>query len=100
MKSFLPLLAAFARRLATMPSLKEATLRFFPHSHRRREVWRIQYLAPGSGERDMDEEQDVSRLRMVMEPDHWRPNAEVMRLLRDVGRIRHGKDTAIIFCRW
>lgn len=99
-EAFIPLLKAFARRLATMPHLKRALM----ESRLGQEGgdWFICYDAPGlkSGYEEFMEDpegDDLSRARIFIHPADWRPGEEVERLLKDVGKACHGQDSILTF---
>lgn len=95
-EAMLPLLEAFARRLATMPSLKRAEMEVRVDNW----DWFITYHAPGPDRgyaEYVDGPVDAMRARVFMHTVDWRPSEEVMGLLRDVGRIRHGEDSIVMF---
>lgn len=95
-EAMLPLLSAFARRLATMPSLRRCEMEVrLPHCD-----WFVFYAGPGleSGYAEyMESPEDVSVGRFFLHFEDWRPSDEVVRLLRDVGRICHGEQSIVTY---
>ncbi|KAI1137695.1 hypothetical protein F5Y05DRAFT_58457 [Hypoxylon sp. FL0543] len=94
-----PMLEAFARRLASTPSLQ--------YAHLARELfvdpreWFISYGAPGCtcGFEEYLKEPEVglSRARVFFHVDGWVPERRLVDLFRDIGKRRHGQDAIITF---
>ncbi|KXX74052.1 hypothetical protein MMYC01_209829, partial [Madurella mycetomatis] len=94
----LPLLEAFARAVAQMPSLKTANLTTpLPDPHIE---WFVSYGAPGTrcGYEEYAEEDGVlSKPRFFFHVQDWRPSDQVLDLFRRVGRERSQQDAVIAF---
>lgn len=102
-EAILPLLTAVAHRIIHTPSLQTVSLE--SHIHQITKIWRFRYYAPGETsdqDRLIDREElgcgdSVSRTRVFLYAVEWRPNAEVVTLLRGIGRTCHGKDAIVTF---
>lgn len=97
--AMLPLIKAVALRLAHgAPKLASLELRCENDSELR--MWFINFTAPGRESlwQSMDpEETDVRRARVYLHTGDWRPDTETMELLKHIGNIRYGEDSAVIF---
>ncbi|KAK3986389.1 hypothetical protein QBC44DRAFT_361601 [Cladorrhinum sp. PSN332] len=104
--TILPLLAAFARAIAHMPSLKFADLstpleRSGDGSSAGE--WSVFYSAPGSHsgyDKYMKGGPNLSAPRVFFHVEDWRPSKKVLDLFREVGRKYHGQETVITFMPW
>ncbi|KAK8026552.1 hypothetical protein PG991_003608 [Apiospora marii] len=93
-----PLLTALARRLAHAPSLRTVCLE--TALPRDKGVWFFSYQAPGEMS-DWDEyvvcDDALSQARVFLHADDWRPDEEVVAMLRDIGKACHGEDAIVTF---
>ncbi|KAI1803428.1 hypothetical protein F4811DRAFT_341981 [Daldinia bambusicola] len=114
-----PLLEAFARRLAHMPSLQYAELSFYTSLYNRSpslvprhhpfprhplyppEQWTIYYSAPGKPHRCegslRKRDVDLSRAHVSFELRGWMPDKHLVDLFRNVGKAANGEDAIITF---
>ncbi|KAI9897358.1 hypothetical protein N3K66_007214 [Trichothecium roseum] len=95
----LPLLAAFARRLARTPSLRTAYMETrYPMSEG---VWHVTYAAPGvrTGY-EKAEGVDISESKVFIHAGDWRPGREVVALLEGIGESLSGEKTTVKFVEW
>ncbi|KAI1448973.1 hypothetical protein F5Y02DRAFT_372618 [Annulohypoxylon stygium] len=93
-----PLLEAFARRLATMPSVESAQLvTTIPTGDE--EEWFVQYDAPGFSndyESYTDEpDMDLSKARVFFHVKDWVPGKHLLDQYRRIGRELHGKEAIV-----
>ncbi|POS79948.1 hypothetical protein DHEL01_v201656 [Diaporthe helianthi] len=103
-EAILPLLKAVARRIAHTRFLQKVNIRsellaggmpwfFSYHAPGQGSVWDDQVDREGSGCNN-----PLSRARVfIVTSDDWRPDGEVMALLRWIGMAHDGKDTIITF---
>ncbi|KAH7310500.1 hypothetical protein B0I35DRAFT_481812 [Stachybotrys elegans] len=102
----MPLLYAMARRLIHTPSLQDFRLSTEVQGL---DVWSIQYYAPGVGKWDeylVHQEDTEDSSVKVDTPDfsriffhvgEWRPEEELLTMLREVGMAHHGRETRVTF---
>lgn len=102
-EAILHLLTAVARRLAHTPSLRNVYLE--TTLLRAKGVWFFSYQAPGEMS-DWDEFVDregqgcgdpLSRARIFLHAEDWRPDEGVVDMLRGIGKAYHGVDAIVTF---
>lgn len=95
----LPLLAAFARRLARTPSLRTAYMETrYPMDEG---VWHVTYAAPGvrTGY-EQAQGVDISESKVFIHAAEWRPSQEVVALLQGIGESLSREKTRVKFVQW